>query len=166
MKEFLHSIIISAITISLFNQLLPIGRGFEKYARFVGMLILATLILSPVINMIKGFDKDFFIDIRDDIADIENGGNNEYSELLNGYLTEYSTEQFKLGIKEILLNNYGIPEEECEILIDTKIDSGQLRVDKIQILLSGRSIFKNPYDIEHYITELVGCECSVLIKSG
>ena len=166
MKEFLHSIIIVAITISLFNQLLPIGRGFEKYARFVGMLVLATLILSPVINMIKGFDEDFFIDIRDDIADIENGGNNEYSELLNGYLTEYSTEQFKLGIKEILLNNYGIPEEECEILIDTKIDSGQLRVDKMQILLSGRSIFKNPYDIEHYITELVGCECSVLIKSG
>jgi len=166
MKEFLHSIIIVAITISLFNQLLPVGRGFEKYARFVGMLVLATLVLSPVINMIKGFDEDFFIDIRDDIADIENGGNNEYSELLNGYLTEYSTEQFKLGIKEILLNNYGIPEEECEILIDTKIDSGQLRVDKMQILLSGRSIFKNPYDIEHYITELVGCECSVLIKSG
>jgi len=162
----LHSIIIVAITISLFNQLLPVGRGFEKYARFVGMLVLATLVLSPVINMIKGFDEDFFIDIRDDIADIENGGNNEYSELLNGYLTEYSTEQFKLGIKEILLNNYGIPEEECEILIDTKIDSGQLRVDKMQILLSGRSIFKNPYDIEHYITELVGCECSVLIKSG
>ncbi|MBQ9978675.1 MAG: stage III sporulation protein AF [Clostridia bacterium] len=166
MKEFLHSIIIAAITISLFNQLLPIGRGFEKYARFVGMLVLATLILSPVINMIKGFDKDFFIDIRDDIADIENGGNNEYSELLNGYLTEYSTEQFKLGIKEILLNNYGIPEEECEILIDTKIDSGQLRVDKMQILLSGRSIFKNPYEIECYFTELVSCECSVLIKSG
>ena len=89
-----------------------------------------------------------------------------YAELLNGYLTEYSTEQFKFGIKEILLNNYGIPEEECEILIDTKIDSGQLRVDKMQILLSGRSIFKNPYDIEHYITELVGCECCVLIKSG
>lgn len=166
MKEFLHSIIIAAIAISLFNQLLPIGRGFEKYARFVGMLVLATLVLSPVINMIKGFDKDFFIDIRDDIADIENGGNNEYSELLNGYLTEYSTEQFKLGIKEILLNNYGIPEEECEILIDTKIDSGQLRVDKMQILLSGRSIFKNPYEIECYFTELVGCECSVLIKSG
>ncbi len=166
MKEFLHSIIIAAITISLFNQLLPIGRGFEKYARFVGMLVLATLILSPVINMIKGFDEYFFIDIRDDIADIENGGNNEYSELLNGYLTEYSTEQFKLEIKEILLNNYGIPGEECEILIDTKIDSGQLRVDKMQILLSGRSIFKNPYEIEYYFTELVGCECSVLIKSG
>ena len=166
MKEFLHSIIIVAITISLFNQLLPVGRGFEKYARFVGMLVLATLVLSPVINMIKGFDEDFFIDIRDDIADIENGGNNEYSELLNGYLTEYSTEQFKLGIKEILLNNYGIPEEECEILIDTKIDSGQLRVDKMQILLSGISIFKNPYEIEYYFTELVGCECSVLIKSG
>ena len=71
----------------------------------------------------------------------------------------------KQEIKTILNNEFNIPENECSVEIYTDFVNEKLTLTEIKILLSGKSIFKNPYSIEERFREIWGCECTVLIKS-
>ena len=85
-------------------------------------------------------------------------------EIFRNYLTTYSIDELKNEIGDLLLEKFEIPGDECEITIITENKNDNLAVGKVQILLSGKSIFKNPYSIEEYFANLLNCDCQVLIK--
>ena len=63
-----------------------------------------------------------------------------------------------------MLEKFEIQNNECEITVATENKNGKLVLSEVQILLSGKSIFKNPYTIEEYFETLLNCTCQVLIK--
>lgn len=165
MKIYLMSIIISSLCISVLNLLIPKGSGLEKYTKLIGMLILLITIISPLSQVINKFDIGYLDKLKDDILDSQIAEEEKYSDILDEYLRDHSVEQYKLQIKDLLLSKFDIPNEECEINISVISGQDRLEIKDMQILLSGKSIFKNPYEIEEYFIALIGCECRVLIKN-
>lgn len=163
MKSYLLTIITVSICIGIYNVISPQFRGFEKYSKMIGMLIVLCIIISPVKNFLSFFDDEALEDMKDEIINRDDE-ENEYDKIFNDYLASYSIEELKSTIEERLFDNYQIPSDECEITISTEHLDGELTLSHIQILLSGKSIFKNPYTIEDYFSKLLGCTCSVLIK--
>ena len=163
MKNYLIMIIITSICVGIYNIISPQFHGIEKYSKMIGMLVVVCVMISPLNMLLNSFDKNGFENIQNSILGSEQTNKEEYDEIFNDYLNRFSIDEIKQEIKEILYENYEIPAQECEISVFTKFDE-KLQLSSIQILLSGKSIFKNPYVIEEHFKELLGCTCQVLIK--
>lgn len=163
MKNYLVMIIITSICVGIYNIISPQFHGIEKYSKMIGMLVVVCVMISPLKMLLNSFDKNGFENIQNSILGSEQTNKEEYDEIFNDYLNRFSIDEIKQEIKEILYENYEIPAQECEISVFTKFDE-KLQLTSIQILLSGKSIFKNPYVIEEHFKELLGCTCQVLIK--
>ena len=165
MSEYVFTVIVVSVSIGLFHVLAPDHNGIEKYVRIVGMLVILCVMVSPITDLIKNLDGDFFEDLKDKLtADKEN--TEDYDKIFQEYLESYSYNGIKGTIGDMLNKEFNIPKNEMDIRlsIDSATDSPTIK--NVQILLSGNSIFQNPYKIEEYIKSKLKCECQVLIKSG
>ena len=164
MKNYLITIITVSICVGIYNIIAPNFRGLEKYSKMIGMLVVLCVIISPIKNILNTFDEDGLQGIKDSIIDTDFDEDAEYNEIFKDYLNSFSLDELKKEIKDILLKEFEIPNDESEITISTENNNGKLAVLQVQILLSGKSIFKNPYTIEEYFEKLLNCSCQVLIK--
>ena len=164
MKNYLIIIITVSICVGIYNIIAPQFHGIEKYSKMIGMLIVLCVIISPIKEFLNIFDEDGLENIKDNLISQDNDEENEYNEIFNDYLTSFSVDELRRGIENILLDKFEIPQNECDVTISTEYNNNKLQVSNIQILLSGKSMFKNPYTIEEYFKTLLGCTCTVLIK--
>lgn len=163
MKSYLITVITASICVGIYNIIAPSFRGIEKYSKMIGMLVILCIIISPIKELINAFDEDGLENLKDSLmdGDYEEG---DYNEIFNDYLNSFSLDELKKEIENILLEKFEIPNDEAEITISTENENGKLTVSQVQILLSRKSIFKNPYTIEEYFEALLNCSCQVLIK--
>lgn len=164
MKEKLLSIVFISIAMGICELVIPKYSGIEKYIRILGSLCIVCIIATSFVNAINNIDKNFFDELKEELIDFEDMNNDEYEAILQNYLNEFSESELKSKIKEILKEIFDIENDESEIVVFTNVSKDGLELKKIQILLSGKSIFKNPYTIEDYFNKLLSCECEVLIK--
>ena len=164
MKNYLLTIILVSICIGLADVISPLENGINKYTKTIGVLIILCVIISPISKVIQNIDENFFDKIRDDLSINDNDTQNKYEDIFINYLNNFSISEINAQIKNILNQQFTIPNEECEVIIISEEAGEKLSISKIQILLSGKSVFKNPYQIENYFSNLLKCECMVLIK--
>ena len=164
MNEYVVSIIGVSIIVGVCEMLVPKYSGIDKFFRMIGLLCILCVLINPIKNAINTFDNGFLDDLKEQISDMDNSSEKEnYEEILNEFLSDHSIEQFKSQIKELLENDFNIPEEECEISVKTHYINNAVSVELLQIKLIGKSIFKNPYEIEEYFSRLLDCQCVVVI---
>ena len=163
MNNYLLTIIITAIAIGLCDVIAPAHNGIEKYVKYIGMLIILSVVISPITAFVSQIDDGILDSLKDKITDYESS-NEDYSNIFNDYLLNSSLSQLDDKLKEILQNEFEISPDEVKFNILTKqIDKG-IALSKVQVLLSGSAIFKNPYLIEDRFAELLGCEVEVLME--
>ncbi|MBO5715142.1 MAG: stage III sporulation protein AF [Clostridia bacterium] len=164
MKNYLLTIILVSICIGIADIISPLANGISKYTKTIGILIILCVIISPISKVIQSIDESFFDKIHGNLTIDEEDSKNKYDDILQNYLNEFSISELNTQIKNILNQEFTIPKEECDIIIFSEQTGENLCISKIQILLSGKSIFKNPYEIENYFSKLLKCDCIVLIK--
>lgn len=164
MRGYLLGVVIVSMIMGIFEIIAPKHGGIEKYTKTIGLLCILCVAVAPFKEILGNINDNFFGSLKEEILDGAEDNRNGYNEILKEYLNDFSQNEFIAQIKEILNEQFAIPAEECEIDITTSTESGNLKVDSMQILLSGRSVFKNPYTIEEYFNKLLDCECQVLIK--
>ena len=165
MREYLLTIIITSVAFGFYDILVPKHNGTEKLVRYISMLIILGAVVSPISVFLKNINEGALNSIKEELSAPKNDYEDDYNLILQEYLNNYSISLVEEKIKELLEKNYSIPFEDCEVRIFTNEIEGNVSIDKIQILLWGESIFKNPYQIEAYIGEYFKCTCQVLIKS-
>ena len=163
MKEKLISIIIISLAMRILELVLPQNNATEKHIKLIGVLCIVCVIASSIASVITKIDTDFFNELKNELINIDDNVNQEYNEFFNDYLNEFSQYEVEKQLKEILYEKFGLNKEECNIVMFTT-NEDVLLLKKVQIILSGKSIFINPYNIEEYISNLISCECEVLIK--
>ena len=164
MGVFILTVILTAIAVGLSEALSPDGNGIEKYVKFIGMLIILIAVLNPIISLVSQMEGGILDSVKDKIIDAE-FESESYEDILNEYLLNNSVSQLEDKLYELLENDFGIPCGDAEIVISTFRSEDKVGISNLQILLSGRSIFKNPYLIEEKFNELIGCDVQVLIAN-
>ena len=165
MSKYLLSVILSSISIGLCDILVPKHNGIDKLVKFIGMLIILIVSITPVMETIAEIDEGVFEGIKNNLSVQKESYLDEYNGILEEYLKNYSLDEIQEYIKEILKEKYSIPGGECTVQIDTEQLDSELSITNIRILLSGNSIFKNPYKIESDISSIFNSECQVLINA-
>ena len=165
MNKYLLTIIITSISIGLCNIIVLKQGGLDKGVKFIGMLIIFATILSPIIDGIKNINDETFDLVKNSLSFDFEKEKDEYEFILGDYLSDYSCDLVKDYIKNELNIKFNVASEECEVDLSIVNEEENKKISHVQILLSGTAIFKNPYDIEQFVSSLIGAECSVYIKN-
>ena len=164
MSEYIFTIIAVSVAVGFFLALTPECGGIDKYVRMIGMLVILCAMVSPIGKFFQNLDGDFLDRLRDELISQKQDSEN-YDEIFREYLENFSLNDIKSTISDMLNKEFNIPENEAQINITTDIVEGTPSIKNVQILLSGNSIFQNPYKIEEFVKNNLKCDCQVLIKS-
>ncbi|WP_042458250.1 stage III sporulation protein AF [Neobacillus dielmonensis] len=121
LKEWVTSIILFILLATVIDMLLP-NSGFQKYTKMVTGLLLIAIILTPILKVIS---KDF----ESTIAAIPSVGTSEEKNMKNlidlkkkeiqasqdAYILEETAVQLKSGVKEELMEKYGLEIAKIDI---------------------------------------------------
>ncbi len=150
MREYIMKVIGMAILVGLSEQFLPPNTKMRSYVRLFGSLCLLLLLIAPIgkitdlPNLFEGFE-------------VEISESSEYEKILEGSIKDTVRKEMSAA----LIKELGVGEE-TRIGISFA-DGTPLRVKKVLITVTGRDIFKNPYEMEETVTRLLGCECVVVV---
>lgn len=159
MREYLMSVIGAALIAGVISVIVPTGNGegLKKYVTLIGSLCVLCVLLSPLTSVLE-----FMSDLSDgDIAEWFNESEKEYSGKYYEFLMSVGKDNVEDGISVLLFDTFGIPENESSVIAVVSERDGELIIVSVSITLTGKSVLKDPYAIEKYISTLLGCECNV-----
>lgn len=135
------------------------GDGLKKYVSFIGALCVLCVLISPlggVVDFVGRLGDGGFDGFFDSLSD-----KGKYEQRYSDYLMSLGRDNISEGVRSLLSEKFGIPSDECRVSVKTREHDGTLAVESVTVILSGRSLFCDPYEIEEYISGLLNCKCTV-----
>ncbi|WP_251551324.1 stage III sporulation protein AF [Neobacillus muris] len=128
LKEWVTNIILFILLATVIDMLLP-NSSFQKYTKMVTGLLLIAIILTPILKLISN-------DFESAIAAIPSAGNSGEKNMENlidlkkkeiqasqdAYILEEMAVQLKSGVKEELMEQYGLEIAKIDIETDEQVD--------------------------------------------
>lgn len=158
MREYLLNVIGAALMVGVIGVLVP-ADGLKKYVVFIGSLCILGILLSPLTSL-----ANFLVNIGSDgIYGIADSLNDEkkYDEKYCEYMSGLGREAIADEICRLLCENFSIPDGECHVGVTFSGEGEKVALGRVTVILSGRSVFRDPYEIEDYLSRLLGCEVVV-----
>ena len=172
MSKYLYSVIctVAAAGIAMISLPGESRSGMKKHVGLICSLCVLCIIISPfseLINNISDFlesgGEAMFGQIgKEDKAELYD----EYESIYNKYLDGGYGNNIGQAVKDSLLKKFGIPSDQLRVLTEfsDKNGDGAREPCKITVILSGSSIFREPREIERFISELFECMCVCAIE--
>lgn len=160
MREYLLSVVCAAIAVGAVTALMPDGEGggLRRHVGFVGALCVLAILISPVGELL-----DFLGGLSvDDWGTLGNETETKYEQIYAEYLQSVSADNLADSVVEVLCDRFDIPPEQCKVRVQVGSCDGRAVAEQVTIILSGGALLRNPYEIEGFISDLLGCECTVV----
>ena len=89
----------------------------------------------------------------------ENGAGSGAEEKYYGVLTDIGERELEKRLHDLLCEKFSLNGDDIEITVEAHEENGTLTLDRVAVGLYRAAAFKDPYEIEEYVSELVGCAC-------
>ncbi len=119
-------------------------------------LCLICVMVSPImgfVESVKGIDLGFLTDGID--------SENENEKLFLDSLSKLSAEQLENELTRRVASEFSVKASDISVTVGYTVGDGAMRVERIDLRLSGAALLQNPYKIEEYLVRLTGVTCSV-----
>lgn len=159
-KEYVVSVLSASFAAGIFGILLPEKSGVAKYVRYLASLALVLCIILPLREpaaRLLSFAAD--PNTLDGVIDEEL---KKYTEQTNEQIIGQNSDIICSAIKEELKEKLGIPAHECDVTLELERGEGEVRILKVNVFLSGYSMWKDQKEIKSLVRELVGSDCEVI----
>lgn len=160
MRETVIALFLSVLGLSILSMLAP-GEG--KSIRLVVGLCVIIALLVPLKELASDFSVDTLLSLslREDKEEKESS----YQAELVSVLQQAGRAELESAVAERLAAKFGMDRADFSVCADTAVINGEMRIEKIVVLLSGNAIFKNPHAISAYVEEWMGCQCAVALDA-
>ena len=156
MKSYLLSILAVSLSESLILHLLPEKTSLKKGVKFLSVLLLLSLLLSPLFSLKSGLAEFFSFDWLPDETALENG----YEETRDDSLASYSKDYLETLVKERLVSAFGLRESDLRVYVTMENEEPK----KVLLLLSGKAIWQDSAKLETFVENLLGLPVSSAIE--
>ena len=172
MSNYLYSVICTVAVAGIALLTLPgNSRGsMKKHLGLVCSLCVLCIITSPMTELVKSV-REFFEsggelifgqmgkEEKDELYD-------DYKSIYNKYLEGGYGSNIGQAVKDSLLKKFGIPPQELRVLTAFSDEDGDgvREPYKITVVMSGRAVFRNPREIEGFISDLFKCMCECAVE--
>lgn len=163
MKVYILSVVTVSIVASALVLLAPEGKGgsVSKHLRLLTSLCILAVISDPLISFSKSIlsssPKDMTHLLTDGLDQIDSEA------VFFESISEFSASQLNERLKALICERFSVDSDDIFITSSyTATDEGVL-FSSVTVKLSGIAIFKNPRDIESFVTALTGlpCRCEI-----
>ncbi len=158
MKAYFLSVLGAGLLASMVGLLAP--NGTQKQIKLVASLLLVCVLVTPLpraLQALQGLSEDLSNGLDDSLSE-------DYEQKLEDALNSASGSYFADSLTTLLCDRFSIPSGELRCAIRWSDDRDVLRPESVTLILSGSAIWKNPAEMEAFVTELLGCECVSAIE--
>ena len=159
---YILSLIATVFVATLVGILAPSGDGgLARHLRLLTSLVLICVLISPALSLAEGVR-----DLLDGNFNFEGdaGVGEDYSSALEESMNAASKQYFVQMLTQTLAERFSIAEDDIRCRVEWAGEGENLRPMRVTVVLSGRAIWKNPAEIEEYVTSLLGCKCVSAIE--
>ena len=154
MKEYIFSLIGASLIAGIVSLFLPEGSSNSKAVKMLAALCVISVLAAPLSGASCDGDLSGIFDpILESTPQL--GAEDEYY----GILTELGQKELEKKLTELICENFSIDENNISVSVEALADGGEFSVRRVAIGLHGAAVFCNPYDIEEFVTSLVGVDC-------
>ena len=154
MKTYLLSLLGASLAVALIGILAPAGAS--KHMKLISSLFLICILIAPLpraIGSVWSMAEDFTTQGG------QSGSPSDYNGQMQEAVNSASKTYFAQTLTQLLEQQFSIPPGEVRCSIRWAEGTEQ-----ITLILSGSAVWKNPADMEQFVTELLGCECVTAIE--
>ena len=159
MQTYLLSLLGGALAAALVGILAP--EGASRHIRLVSSLFLICVLVAPLPKAI-GSVSSWFEELEE-AADAGESDGGDYAAQLEAAMESASRSYFAQSLTQMLEQRFSIPAGEIRCTVRWQQDE-ELRPERVTLVLSGSAIWKNPAEMEEFVTGLLGCECVTAIE--
>ena len=159
MQTYLLSLLGGALAAALVGILAP--EGASRHIRLVSSLFLICVLVAPLPKAI-GSVSSWFEELEE-AADAGESGGGDYAAQLEAAMESASRSYFAQSLTQMLEQRFSIPAGEIRCTVRWQ-QGEELRPERVTLVLSGSAIWKNPAEMEEFVTGLLGCECVTAIE--
>ena len=159
MGQYVYGIIGAAAVIGVMESVLPKGGRTRQYMRLITALCLLCLVVKPIGTFLDALPALLSQSMEGITEGV--GSRDGYEAILEGQIEGVVRDELCAAVREELSSRFFV--SECEVGISLVKGDGTLAVSRVVIALFGKDIFKNPYAMEEYFGDLLGCECIVTV---
>ena len=165
MRAYIYSVVCMAAVGGIVLIVSPDGMrsGIKKHIRLICSLCMLCVMISPVTNLLESIrDIGHRVDEPDDDGYLQGIYESIYDASSEGYFGDGVGN----AVKDQLFERFGISPRECRTLVEFCDENGDgfREPKKITVILSGSSVFRDPRQIEGYISGKFGCQCVCAVE--
>lgn len=152
----------ASLVATLLSLLSPDGErgGVAKHTRLLTSLFLVCVMIAPLKGAISALQNWQSGDLT--LPWLENVEENDYQEDMQEALDTASRDYFTKMLTQTLEQKFlmDVGDVRCAV----HWSDGGSSPEKVTVILSGSAIWKNPKEIQSFVTSLLSCECAVAIE--
>lgn len=158
MTAYLLSLLGASLTVALINLLAPDSAA--GHLRFISSLFLVCVLVSPLPSALGSLEG-----ITDGIGGItdESTPSTDPSAEIEEAMNSASKVYFAQTLTRMLTERFAISEGEIRCSIRWA-EGDALQPERVTVILSGSAKWKDPEEIEAFVSSLLGCECVSAIE--
>ena len=162
MKEYIISVSLTAVVAMIASALVPTVKRSElaPYVRLVSSFVIICVIISPLSKLTscdpKASTDSFISSIKAQHPDV-------YEQSTYSALSKLSALQLSAALSNDICERFDIDASDLKLELQYTVNGDKAEYSHILVLLYGKAIFKNPAEIEKYVSGLcsVKCDCAI-----
>ena len=159
MQTYLLSLLGGSLAVALIGILAP--NGGSKHIKLISSLFLVCVLVAPLPKAI-GSVRSWIDDLNQDVG--SDADPSDYTAQMEEAVQSASKTYFAQSLTQMLEQRFSITPGEVRCSIQWAEGDDGMQPLKITLILSGSAIWKNPADMEEFVTGLLGCECVTAIE--
>ena len=160
MGEYVITLTVTVAVCTLATMLSPDGeRGLGKYIRLVASLCILCVAIAPLASFIGRL---YYFDFDLSFIEERRAEDGELQDIYSNMISEVSEAKVSQKIANMLREEYGLSDENTEVIAELFKDGDVYKIKKLTVLLSGKAIFTDPQIIREYLISLFDCECEIV----
>ena len=163
MKLYILSVVCVSLFASVIILLSPDGKnnGISKHVRLLTSLCILAAITDPLVSFVKGLT----LPSPDNLGNVLTDGiyEEKIEETFLESMAEFSASQFEIELERIICEKFELKDSDISVISSYKADSDGIKFLSVKIKASGLAIFKDPREIETFVTHLTELSCKYVI---
>ena len=162
MKEYFVVIITVTFIGGTIVSLAPEGAG-QRYLRLLVSLAVTGCIIMPLFSFLDGRDID--ASGISELLSWQEENTQNYEEIYNNSILEAGARGVENELKSEIIQALDGEHEDIDLRIVAKQESGEIYIERSEIIIYPSGVALDPHFMENYVSERLGCECTVIYKS-
>lgn len=167
MRAYLMTVIWAAVAGTLAELMGDDEGNGAKLLRLLTGLMILSVVISPLRGLLQT-GPEALLDRLQGIYEDTRAASAEAGETYTARTLAYIRTTGEVGagdaVAELVADRFDLPGECCRAAVELAETEGEFSLSAVRVVLSGRGVLTDPYAVEAYLEDMLGCSVEVSVE--